>query len=45
MNTKFNTEQLDRKILNNLIDMVDVIDKNNIKIQFKNDIILKKGSE
>ncbi len=35
MNTKFNTEQLDRKILNNLIDMVDVINKNNIKIQFK----------
>lgn len=30
MNTKFNTEQLDRKILNNLIDMIDVINKNTI---------------
>ena len=32
----FNIEQLDRKILNELIDMIYIIDKNNIKIEFKN---------
>ena len=29
-------EQLDRKTLNELIYMIYVIDKNNIKIEFKN---------
>ena len=29
-------EQLDRKILNELVDMIYIIDKNNIKIEFKN---------
>ena len=33
---KINIEQLDRKILNELIDMIYIIDKNNIKIEFKN---------
>lgn len=33
---KTNIEQLDRKTLNELIDMIYVIDKNNIKIEFKN---------
>lgn len=32
---KFNIEQLDRKTLNELIDMIYVIDKNNIKIKYK----------
>ena len=32
---KINIEQLDRKILNELIDMIYIIDKNNIKIEFK----------
>lgn len=32
---KFNIEQLDRKTLNELIDMIYVIDKNNIKIEYK----------
>jgi len=34
---KINIEQLDRKTLNELIEMIYVIDKNNIKIEFKND--------
>ena len=33
---KINIEQLDRKTLNELIDMIYIIDKNNIKIEFKN---------
>lgn len=33
---KINIEQLDRKVLNELIDMIYIIDKNNIKIEFKN---------
>ena len=36
INKRFNIEQLDRKTLNELIDMIYVIDKNNIKIEFKN---------
>ena len=32
---KINIEQLDRKILNELTDMIYIIDKNNIKIEFK----------
>ena len=31
-----NIELLDRKTLNELIDMIYIIDKNNIKIEFKN---------
>ena len=31
---KINIEKLDRKILNELIDMIYIIDKNNIKIEF-----------
>ena len=33
---KINIEQIDRKTLNELIEMIYVIDKNNIKIEFKN---------
>ena len=33
----FDIEELNRKILNELIDMIYIIDKNNIKIEFKND--------
>ena len=33
---KINIEQLDRKVLNELIDMIYIIYKNNIKIEFKN---------
>ena len=33
---KINIEQLDRRTLNELIDMIHIIDKNNIKIEFKN---------
>ena len=33
---KISIEQLDRKILNELIDLIYIIDKNNIKIEFKN---------
>ena len=33
---KNNIEQLDRKVLNELIDMIYIIDKTNIKIEFKN---------
>ena len=33
---KINIEQLDRKVLNELIDMIYVIDKNNVKIEFEN---------
>lgn len=33
---KYNIEQLDRKTLNELIDTIYVIDKNNIKIGLKN---------
>ena len=33
---KFNIEQLDRKILHELIDLIYIIDKNYIKIEFKN---------
>ena len=32
----YDIEQLDRKTLNELIDMIYVIDKNNIKIGLKN---------
>lgn len=32
---KYNIEELDRKLLNELIDMIYIIDKNNIKIEFK----------
>ena len=32
----FNIEELDRKILNELIDMIYVVDKDNKKIEFKN---------
>ena len=32
---KINIEQLDRKVLNKLINMIYIIDKNNIKIEFK----------
>ena len=32
---KINIEQLDRKVLNELIDMIYINDKNNIKIEFK----------
>lgn len=32
----YDIEQLDRKTLNELIDMIYVIDKNNIKIELKN---------
>ena len=32
----FNIEELDRKTLNELIDMIYIIDKDNIKIEFKN---------
>jgi len=35
-NKKINIEQLDRKMLNELIDMIYIIDKNNIKIEFEN---------
>ena len=35
----FDIEQLDRKVLNEIIDMIYITDKNNIKIDFKNDII------
>ena len=31
----FDIEQLDRKVLNELIDMIYIIDKNSIKIEFK----------
>ena len=33
---KINIEQLDRKTLNELIDMIYIIDKDNVKIEFKN---------
>lgn len=33
---KINIEQLDRKILNELIDMIYILDKTNIKIEYKN---------
>lgn len=33
---KIDIEELDRKILNELIEMIYVIDKNKIKIKFKN---------
>ena len=33
---KINIEHLDTKTLNELIDMIYIIDKNNIKIEFKN---------
>ena len=33
---KANIEKLDRKLLHELIDMIYIIDKNNIKIEFKN---------
>lgn len=33
---KINIDKLDRKTLNKLIDMIYIIDKNNIKIEFKN---------
>jgi ssDNA-binding Zn-finger/Zn-ribbon topoisomerase 1 len=33
---KINIEQLDIKILNELIDMIYITDKNNMKIEFKN---------
>ena len=33
---KINIEQLDRKILNELIYMIYITDKSNIKIEFKN---------
>lgn len=33
---KADIEQLDRKILNELVDMIYIGDKNNIKIEFKN---------
>ena len=33
---KINIEQLDRKVLNELIDMIYITNKNNIKIEFKN---------
>lgn len=33
---KFNIEQLDRQTLNELIDMIYINDKNNIKVEFKN---------
>ena len=36
MPIKLEEEQLDRKILNELVDMIYIIDKNNIKIEFKN---------
>lgn len=36
---KINIVQLDRKTLNELMDMIYIIDKNNIKTEFKNDII------
>ena len=36
---KNNIKQLDRKILNELMDMIYITDKNNIKIDLKNDII------
>ena len=36
---KNNIKQLDRKILNELMDMIYITDKNNIKIELKNDII------
>ena len=39
INKKNDIEQLDRKVLNELIDMIYITDKNNIKIDFKNDII------
>ena len=32
----FNIEHLDRKVLNELIDMIYITDKNDIKIVFKN---------
>lgn len=32
---KINIKQLDRKVLNELIDMIYIIDKNSIKIEFK----------
>lgn len=35
INKRFNIEQLDRKTLKELIDMIYVIDKNNIKIEYK----------
>ena len=33
---KINIEQLDRKVLNELIDMIYIIDKNNVKVELKN---------
>ena len=33
---KINIERLNRKTLNELVDMIYIIDKNNIKIEFKN---------
>lgn len=33
---KINIKQLDRKIVNELIDMIYITDKNNIKIVFRN---------
>ena len=32
---KINIEKLDRKVLNELIDMIYIIDKNSIKIELK----------
>lgn len=32
---KYNIEVLNRKLVNELIDMIYIIDKNNIKIEFK----------
>ena len=33
---KINIEKLDRKLLHELIDMIYITDKSNIKIEFKN---------
>ena len=33
---KYNIEVLNRKLVNELIDMIYITDKNNIKIEFKN---------
>ena len=33
---KFSIEELDRKILNELVYMIYITDKNNVKIKFKN---------
>lgn len=38
----FNVEQLDRKTLNELVDMIYISDKDNIKIEFKNVCYNKK---